>query len=167
MADKETYLPTRQEIAKLTRWAIVAFAARCARRVLPIFAATWPEAPDKHKQAVANAVAVAERVAASVDAVDIAVDTDAASAAFAAKPFSVSAASAAKAASAAFVANTAYASLPNSEAVTIRADFEKLKQACIEQKWNGKTPVPPEFFGPLWPDGEPDWKIILGEHNKE
>ena len=29
-------LPTEDEIARLPRWAIVAFAARCARRVLPL-----------------------------------------------------------------------------------------------------------------------------------
>jgi hypothetical protein len=33
------------EIAQLPRWAKVAFAARCARRVLPIFHQKWPDAP--------------------------------------------------------------------------------------------------------------------------
>jgi hypothetical protein len=30
-------IPTKGEIAKLPRWARVAFAARCARRVQPVF----------------------------------------------------------------------------------------------------------------------------------
>ena len=33
------------EIAQLPRWAKVAFAARCARRVLPVFHQKWPDAP--------------------------------------------------------------------------------------------------------------------------
>src|SRR4051812_9654562 len=36
-------LPTEEEIAKLPRWARVAFAARCARRVLPFAQVGWPE----------------------------------------------------------------------------------------------------------------------------
>src|SRR5438552_7202283 len=34
-------LPTEEEIAKLPRWARVAFAARSARRVLPLLPLTW------------------------------------------------------------------------------------------------------------------------------
>jgi hypothetical protein len=34
-------IPTEDEIARLPRWARVAFAARCARRVLPLFRHHW------------------------------------------------------------------------------------------------------------------------------
>jgi hypothetical protein len=37
----------------------------------------------------------------------------------------------------------------------MRRDFELLARAAKEEKWTDKTPVPPEFLGPLWPDGEP------------
>jgi hypothetical protein len=41
-------------------WARVAFAARCARTVLPLFAARWPAAPARHHAALAAAVEAAE-----------------------------------------------------------------------------------------------------------
>lgn len=34
-------------------------------------------------------------------------------------------------------------------------DFGKLKTAAKKKRWTDETPVPPEFFGPLWPEGEP------------
>jgi hypothetical protein len=43
-------IPTEEEIAKLPRWARVAFAARCARRALPLFVAGQSE------QAGANSI---------------------------------------------------------------------------------------------------------------
>ena len=60
-------LPTQEELSQLPRRAIVAYAARCARRVLPIYLATEP--PEQHRSAVAHAVEMAER--AACDAVDI------------------------------------------------------------------------------------------------
>lgn len=60
----EPKLPTREDIAKLPRWARVAFAARCARRALPLFKQHWPAAPDVHLRAVELAVSVAEHAAA-------------------------------------------------------------------------------------------------------
>ena len=53
-------LPSRKELAALPRWARVAFAARCARRVLPIVRSKWPDAPVEHLEAVERAVSVAE-----------------------------------------------------------------------------------------------------------
>lgn len=61
----EVKLPTKEDIAKLPRWARVAFAARCARRALPLFVKHWPDAPKKHVNAVTRAVEVAEQSAAS------------------------------------------------------------------------------------------------------
>lgn len=42
-------LPTEEEIALLPRWARVAFAARCARRVLPLYLHFWPEGIDPYR----------------------------------------------------------------------------------------------------------------------
>ena len=38
----------------------------------------------------------------------------------------------------------------------VRRDFDLLLAASEEFDWTDGTPVPPEFFGPLWPEGEPE-----------
>jgi hypothetical protein len=60
----EAKLPTEEDIAKLPRWARVAFAARCARRALPLFVQHWPDAPSVHLKAIEKAISVAEDAAA-------------------------------------------------------------------------------------------------------
>ncbi len=60
MADK-VQIPTKKRIAGLPRWAQVAFAIRCARRVQPLFKAAWPEAPEDDVVAVEQAIHNAER----------------------------------------------------------------------------------------------------------
>ena len=64
MPDEEG-VPTKEELAKLPRWAIVAFAGRCARRLQPLFTAAWAEAPAKHVAAVDQAITLCERSAAA------------------------------------------------------------------------------------------------------
>ncbi len=61
---RKSTVPIEKEIAALPRWARVAFAARCARRVQPLFQAFWPEAPPEHVAAVDTAITLAERAAA-------------------------------------------------------------------------------------------------------
>jgi hypothetical protein len=40
----------------------------------------------------------------------------------------------------------------------IRRDFVRLKRLARKQNWTDDTPVPPDVFGPMWPDGvEPYW----------
>lgn len=56
-------LPTGVDIEALPRWAQVAFAARCARRTLPLFKANWPKAPDTLTLLVRRAITVAENSA--------------------------------------------------------------------------------------------------------
>src|SRR5262249_18494856 len=58
-------LPSEDEIAKLPRWAQVAFAARCARRVLPLLQRFWSEIPADDFRTVAGSVKNAETVAAT------------------------------------------------------------------------------------------------------
>jgi hypothetical protein len=49
------------------------------------------------------------------------------------------------------------ASDPRQVAV-IRRDFEVLKRLARKEKWTDDTPVPPEVFGPMWPEGRvPKW----------
>ncbi|MEK6676354.1 MAG: hypothetical protein AABZ47_11955 [Planctomycetota bacterium] len=48
----------------------------------------------------------------------------------------------------------------------MRRDFELLKVAAKERGWTDRTPVSPEFFGPLWPEGVPGgWPVE--EENSE
>ena len=36
----------------------------------------------------------------------------------------------------------------------------RLKRLAREQKWTDDTPVPPDVFGPMWPEGvEPYWAV--------
>jgi hypothetical protein len=44
----------------------------------------------------------------------------------------------------------------------IRRDFARLKKLARNEKWTDDTPVPPEVFGPMWPEGvEPYWAVEL------
>ena len=53
----------KSELAKLPRWAIVAFIARCGRRMLPAYADDGAE-PEDQRIAVARAIRLAEERAA-------------------------------------------------------------------------------------------------------
>jgi len=57
-------------LADLPRWARVAFAARCARQVFPLFAQHWPRVPPKRSSAVRLAIDLAEQSAAEGRAVE-------------------------------------------------------------------------------------------------
>lgn len=42
----------------------------------------------------------------------------------------------------------------------IRRDFNRLKKLARKEKWTDETPVPPDVFGPMWPEGvEPYWAV--------
>lgn len=56
-------IPTSEEIAKLPRWAQVAFAARCARRAQPLFKHGWSDVPPEYADGIDRAVAFAEALA--------------------------------------------------------------------------------------------------------
>lgn len=185
-------IPTREEELRIVpRWARMAFAARCARRVQPIFMHDWPDAPEEHVKAVDTAITLSERrPAAGSNFVDSVVVAGADKAASAARAWDTYAANAADAAAAArrtpragCAADAAHAAADNStidalnsaiDAVTstfrpyandkpraaaiaaMRRDFDLLKAAAEAEHWTDDTPVPPEFFGPLWPHGEPE-----------
>jgi len=50
-------------------------------------------------------------------------------------------------------ANTTIPSITQIQA--IHRDFTRLTQRAQYENWDDNTPVPPEFFGPLWPEGAP------------
>jgi hypothetical protein len=60
----------RVDPGRLPHWTRVAFAARCARRVQPLFAQAWPNATPDRVTAVEQAIALAERSAAEQRACD-------------------------------------------------------------------------------------------------
>jgi hypothetical protein len=42
----------------------------------------------------------------------------------------------------------------------IRRDFVRLKRLAKKENWTDDTPVPPEVFGPMWPQGvAPYWAV--------
>ena len=70
-------LPTMEAINGLPHWARVAFAARCVRRVEPLFVATWTQAPAKHVEAVEKAIVLSELSADAAHPVGDTVRSDA------------------------------------------------------------------------------------------
>lgn len=42
----------------------------------------------------------------------------------------------------------------------IAADFQRVSDGASAGAWHASTPVSPEVFGPLWPEGEPDWEAV-------
>jgi hypothetical protein len=152
----------------------VAFAARCARRVLPAFTYYWPDAPAEHAAAVRRAVEAAEHgdqaEAAAADAFAAATATDgpAAAVAYAASDAALAAALATDAYAATAAAGglrTAADLLLRLATVgtvwqlrTLRRDFDRLTRRVAAEGWTDDTPVPPAVFGPLWPDSRtPEW----------
>lgn len=168
-------LPIQETLKSLPRWAIVAFAARCARRVEPLFLRAWPEAPVALWPAVSQAVAYAEQCAARAGcepslAKVLALQADYASHQATFGPEAVVFSGAYEAAHAA--ANAAGVVAYKEEAATgayyaaedaagalarvlgqgteaILEDLERLTRAAAEQGWTNATPVLPEFFAPL------------------
>ena len=178
---KRLELPSEPEIGQLPRWAQVAFAARCARRVQPLFQAGWREAPAEHVQAVLRAISGAELSAAAgaftathgvhVAGADAADPFQAAAYAYAAARAAYTAASAARAradTAAEYAALAVQGTAAEGRVIrAMRADFDKLQAAAEKKGWTDQTPVPPEFFGPLWPEGEPPgWPAAIIEEKK-
>jgi hypothetical protein len=157
-------LPTESDLEKLPRRAVVAFAARCARLVLPIFKAAWPDAPQKHLVAVERAVLVAElegagsreaggrgadakAAEASVAASHAAADAAAAAASYAAIE-SLSSDAVMRAAHAVEAAGRAARCVGGFTVMaSMLADWRKLLGAAAS--WSDDTPVDPSFFEPI------------------
>jgi hypothetical protein len=185
-------LPSEEEIAALPRWARIAFAARCARRVWPLVLSSWTAAPTHHLSTGKRAIIRAEQIANGADFYaqdgNILGTTDGASrAAFetitsdglANDVVTIglkTAGDAVYAASQSGSADTVANAVSNSELTittflmeqsswnqtfsstgsgVIRRDFDHLADLALWQKWTDDTPVPPEVFGPLWPEGAP------------
>lgn len=55
-----------------------------------------------------------------------------------------------------FLMGNGKATLSRSTIEAVHRDYECLKSLCETQGWNDATPVPPEVFGPFWPEGAPE-----------
>src|SRR5260370_9736553 len=161
-------VPSKAELSSLPRWAIVAFAARCAERVEPLFKRAWPQAPNSHVLAVRRAVQYAKEAAARAfadidEAKQIALAADMASheadwgdEAVAESNAYFSAHSAANAVGAiayideasglayyaAYDASLALSSISKETDSVIYKDFELLKKLTQDQNWTSDTRIP-------------------------
>lgn len=156
-------LPTEQEIRQLPLWARVAFAARCARRAIPLFTLNWPAAPLDFTQAIRLATEEVERFATSGTSGYFSQTSEA----FAAYNAAVNVAARTAAAAVFDAGRAASVAAAGSDAITftyrtaasaanagvrvalIRADFRRLETEAKRNKWTDKNPVPPSVFGPL------------------
>ncbi|MDY3553978.1 hypothetical protein R5W24_003092 [Gemmata sp. JC717] len=161
-------VPNAEEMATQPRWAQVAFAARCARRVLLLPEHRRPSTPVTLILVASKAVDVAEQSAgigyahpearesyaslAATNANGYGPAIDALAAVGAADEFDKRVAGYAAVAGNA-AAGDAY-TIANIRRV-VRRDFDNLSQLAEAQRWDDDTPVPPEVFGPLWPEGAP------------
>jgi hypothetical protein len=58
-------LPTQWAVWELPHWAQVAFGARCARRIMPLFLEDWPDAPAEITTLLWEQITTAETAAAT------------------------------------------------------------------------------------------------------
>ena len=181
MSDHPT-LPTEDDLEQLPLRGIVAYAARCARRVQPRFRLA-KAIPDfsRHQAAVADAISLAEQFCLRED-VNAAVAAGAAdTAAYDAADAQIQAAAdvAACAAAACEAANTdedaapaydaacaaSYAASASGEQVdafaeAAYADYDRLLELDLAGWPELGPPIDPSDKGPLgslWPDGPPKW----------
>lgn len=169
---------SEEEIDALPRLARSAFTARCARRVQPLFKFDWPDSPEYVATGVDDAITLTERFAANPNSVAQNSLAVAESAASNAADVSLRLHSASVASAVADAAAHAIFPIAYNEATTtfhayesavvaaraaagratsaIRSDFDLIAHISKSENWTDNTPVPPEFFGPMWPDGPPE-----------
>lgn len=166
-------LPSEKEIAALPRWARVAFGARCAKRVLPLYRHFWRDARPDRVKALTRTVSDLEKWGIAsyhpdTEAHD-ATENNATDSAVVVETIRVAVMAASRHGSAtadqdliatsdvraaATQAATAAQKIIDLSSV-IRRDFDHLAELARRQNWADDTPVPPEVFGPLWPEGPP------------
>ncbi|MDR3637588.1 MAG: hypothetical protein P4L84_27530 [Isosphaeraceae bacterium] len=156
-------LPSETEIGSLPRWARVALAARCGRRLQQILAAA-PGVTREHLRVIDRAVGAAEVSAAygivCHDARDAALAADRLHERFqycetmALPIVSAVACCVSKAAqypdgvstAAAYEAAVAAAKF-GGMAGQVRGDVQELRRLALDEEWTDDTPVSPEVFG--------------------
>ena len=164
-------LPSEDEIALLPRWARVAFAARCARRVLPLYLHFWPEGIGPYRIEVESLNDLESLAGSSNPHETFPRHRIGYGTVFLGMP-NISAQVASLLSDLVLpiltptsqidsVSNVVQKSADVSISLidlkpVIRRDFDHLASLSEWQHWTNDTPVPPEVFGPLWPEGPPD-----------
>jgi hypothetical protein len=173
--------PTLNNLLLLPRWARLAFAVRCARRVEPLYAAEkdakleYVEAIDHLNTRTAFLARMGRcqdeigaitfnkdytRVLSIIAASNPAAGFNVARAALAAYLASIKGADDEKHAADA-VSNAANAAgKANAYAAATAAmwtDYQLLFNLVRDENWTDESPVDPDLLGPLWPVGRPAW----------
>ncbi|HBG28984.1 MAG: hypothetical protein A2Y10_14820 [Planctomycetes bacterium GWF2_41_51] len=168
----------------LPRWVKVAFAARCARRLLPLYTMTWSESVPREELSrnvnnLEKFISIAETSAAKTT---YASDVPQTKWRAYVNPMIVEALPAFKAIEAAYIADGNVSDYNENIDATILQQFnmcngnavpydmEEARKAILSDikflfrestihSWTDETPVHKEIFGGMWPDGEPeDWQ---------
>ncbi len=163
-------LPSEDEIAELPRWARVAFAARCARRVLPLYIHSWPDGKSPYQVELQSIVDLEQLAGTTNPNAQYPRNRICHGTIFAGMP-EVAAQIASLLGDLILPILTpisqvksfhgsmekAAAASRGIEDVTpfIRRDFDHIEKYADWHRWTDETPVPPEVFGPLWPEGPP------------
>jgi hypothetical protein len=167
---KRTALPTEEEIAKLPRWARVAFAARCARRIFPLLVLYGDAQREFTVETHGELIEAIEIAAAKAVAPMDLSQTEASLSSIAfweGDPLE-------SASGAVFIAFQGSRRFPHTDwlpgflnhaskaarqfadlSVDIRRDFDHLTKFSSLHSWTDDTPVARDVFGPLWPEGPP------------
>jgi len=175
-------VPSDGDLQSIPRWARVALIARTLRRVQPLLLASWPTATKKFQRNMDWAIAEGEAAAAAggitpdlhragMAAMDVygnaPMDADIANQlAFAASRVSFCAQQPnvrdgaytlehALAGVESFQGSRKVRDLKRIVVQAIWKDLALLQAAAQREKWTSRTPVTPEFFGPMWPNGLP------------
>ena len=189
MDNEKLNIPNQEQIEKLNPQAQVAFATRCAQRVRPLFIVTWPCNQEECFRDLDNALDLAKQYysqnisdtmmiknyATSIE------DTtrDAANACEKGdtrKHVYEVAKIVLYVVNAVMTAKNTNTSMPSLSRIVktvvdktieifenhekaingIKRDFESITQPLADIN----SPINPAIFGPLWPDGEPDWTVF-------
>lgn len=177
--------PSWEEINRLPRWARVAYAARCARRIQPYYQWTRPTVDKEDLAAIERAIQLAEVSAAestasyATAAFDTArsverLDTRVANIANDVAHVAAATADAAAYATSSDVYTAAYKAdhavgkaFQSLLYITTLGTVHQLIRPAIDlhhlitmakkEGWTDDTPVPPSVFGPMWDGLPPDW----------
>lgn len=173
---KNLFLPSQDDLSRLSRWAIVAFAARCACRVRPLYQGA-------NSELIEQAIGIAQELSAKAVPSPVRANNYAAQVGAVAKqlkegPSAHVAWAACAAAAAAERASRAANGVPRADLNAAEqsasvvhyarraAGFygaDTLVNAAIwrdfdildAQRWTNDTPVPRGVFGVMWRDGKP------------
>jgi len=169
----------------LPRWAQVAFHARCARQVFPLWEEAWPDAPGDYHDAVEQVIVIAEMSAAEARpagdlkaaggharrVAEAALTPEPGTRSVPAHPTRIGLIAAAAGSVADLITGEddtgaygfAKAVVEDADRddlmEDIQEDFQRIKLLAREGNWNDKTPVPPDVFDPTYKPKKTWWKV--------